>query len=51
MAVLRWLWWYIWTCRRCQHEPEAQWRLRCAGRRKALYCRRCGKQLFNWVTA
>jgi hypothetical protein len=49
VRLLRWLRWYVWATGLCKHEPEAQWRLRRAGRCKALYCRHCGKRLFNWA--
>lgn len=42
--MLKWLKWFFWDCRRCQHD-EGGWHMRDLGMSKARHCRKCGKCL------
>ncbi len=44
MKFIEWLVWFLWTCRRCKHEP-GPWNMREMGMGKIRSCTKCGKTL------
>jgi hypothetical protein len=40
--MLKWLKWWFWDARRCEHEP-GEWKMIEMGCRKIKHCTKCGK--------
>lgn len=45
MSVIRWVKWFFWDSRRCEHEEHREWIYVNCGMNKAMYCKKCGKLL------